>query len=450
MLVKTISLPKFTPDVKTFNAYNRPNIIQTKLKYEPVQMTFHDDSDDVVRVFWYSYLSYYFRDTDYQENTYNQPTKYGPQKTQDWGYQPAKYAPNGPPNQVIKSIRIYSLHQQRFTEYVLINPTISSFTHGEHAAGASEPMIHSMTVQYETVLYNYGDIVPDSTVSGFALLHYDFEPSPETYGRSQLPVAQAYTPDGTSKNLADGTSVAANSTSWPAYNNYKGPSVGSSSGVELTQIGQNVLTNSNPGSRLQIPSLGGITSGGFGQRGGAISGAIGGAGGLNSVIGLLGGQRGGIPSIGGFSNPSTIMATAGTQISQLTRSISRNPANAIGLLKSNGESIAGKFGFNNPVPRTPNQTLPNGSSVYTNPVSGYTYTTSADGIATYADDQGTPLSQYDSNGNQFAIDDGQGGLEGYEPGPNEADAQAFDGEDTNMNTDATYDAASDQGDSLFA
>ena len=64
MLVKSVTLPKFTIDTKTHNAYNRPNIVQNKIKYDPVSIMFHDDQGDRVRNFWYDYYSYFYRDPD--------------------------------------------------------------------------------------------------------------------------------------------------------------------------------------------------------------------------------------------------------------------------------------------------------------------------------------------------------------------------------------------------
>ena len=64
MLVKQVDLPKYTIDTKTFNMYNRPEVVQTKVKYETIQVTFHDDQSDVVRNLWFDYFNHYYRDMD--------------------------------------------------------------------------------------------------------------------------------------------------------------------------------------------------------------------------------------------------------------------------------------------------------------------------------------------------------------------------------------------------
>jgi hypothetical protein len=168
-LVKSVDLPKFTIDTKTLNAYNRPNIIQTKVKYDPVTIVFHDDSADVVRKFWYDYYSYYYRDAHHADAIYGNKLS-----TSDWGYNPLNSVP------YIKSIKIYSLHQRRFSEYVLFNPIITSWSHGKHNNDAKESLDHTMVLSYESIQYKDGP-VSDVNVLGFgdpAL--YDNTISPNT------------------------------------------------------------------------------------------------------------------------------------------------------------------------------------------------------------------------------------------------------------------------------
>jgi len=185
MMVRQVSLPRFTIDNKVLNAYNRPNIVQTKLKYDPISITFHDDSFGVVIDFWRDYYSFYYRDSDYGGNddadpaTYHEDHKYAfnPElKQKTWGYTLRNYNQK---KQLLRNIRIYSMSQGTFTEYMLINPTITSFQHGEHSSDGTETMTHQMTVAYESVLYFNGR-VKTSTIPGFADLHYDQRQSPLT------------------------------------------------------------------------------------------------------------------------------------------------------------------------------------------------------------------------------------------------------------------------------
>jgi len=183
MIVKSVNLPKFTIGVKEHNAYNRKNYVQNNIKYDPVTIKFHDDQSDLIRNFWYDYYSYYYRDPDYADATYQIPTKYNTRATFNWGYTPRANAgaagassDNFQEYQYIQAIRIYSLYQKYFSEYELVNPIITSFKHGEHVNGEGGLLEHDMTLQFETVKYLTGYTTPN-TVGGYTTLNYDTSPS---------------------------------------------------------------------------------------------------------------------------------------------------------------------------------------------------------------------------------------------------------------------------------
>lgn len=270
MLVKSVQLPKYTIENKVYNAYNRPNIVQSKLKYDPIQITFHDDSADVVRDFWYDYMSHYYRDSDYSPTLYQQPTKYNAQQTKHWGYQPAKYATNGSVERILNYIKVYSLHQKRFTEYILVNPTITSFSHGQHSQSENGFLENTMTVSYETVLYNYGTIAVGGEPDGFATLNYDKTPSPLTPagGGTTSLLGQGGLLDaanGIGKSLAPNADGSVNPlgvlnagvTGLRAFNNLKGQNILGMAGAELKNIGKGILSgDTNTLNRLSLPKAG--------------------------------------------------------------------------------------------------------------------------------------------------------------------------------------------------
>ena len=146
MLVKAVQLPKYTADMTTLNAYNRPHLIQKKMNHSPVQITFHDDSANVVRNFWFDYYNYYYRNADYG-GTQDLAPYHGvhaeithARTLKDWGYSvrgSTSSANNGATNKpapYLNSIRIFSLHNKKFSGYVLVNPIIKDFGHGQHNA----------------------------------------------------------------------------------------------------------------------------------------------------------------------------------------------------------------------------------------------------------------------------------------------------------------------------
>ena len=353
MLVKAAQLPKFTIDNKVYNAYNRPNVVQTKLKYEPLTITFHDDSADIIRYFWWNYVSHYYRDSDHTMQEFAQPSKYAERQSQNWGYSPANYSSNGTVERMLTAIRIYSLHQRNFTEYTLINPTITSFKFGDHASNATDLMETTMTVAYESVLYSYGQVVPGQTVNGFGVLHYDKTPSPLTPQgggtRSILgPGGLLAALDGVDHQLGQGNFFGAALTAFKSFNNFKGANFGQMAGTELKQIGMNILTGSNPLAKIQIPTLGGGSSNGsntFGVAGGAsallMALGAGGAQGRNNAQAILRAN----PQ---FNSMEELLASQGITGGQA------------GVVSSNGDPVATAYPVGNDMVGVTVTTLPNG------------------------------------------------------------------------------------------
>ena len=259
MLVKSVTLPKFTIDTKTHNAYNRPNIVQNKIKYDPVSIMFHDDQGDRVRNFWYDYYSYFYRDPDYNDATYSAPHKYQSRPTFEWGYTPrpldSKYDANGAqrPYQYLLSIQIYSLYQQQFSQYQLINPIITKFGHGDHSAADTTGLLqHDMSVAFETVKYYTGSVTKD-TAGGFVDLHYDNTPSPQA-GTGDIGQTDSFVTDLANRNTAlsfRGEGFQPVATINPS--NYFSPALAGS-----TSLAARAPANSGG---LNIPSLGSLTQG---------------------------------------------------------------------------------------------------------------------------------------------------------------------------------------------
>lgn len=268
MMVKSVELPKFSMDTKTMNAYNKKTIVQNKINYDPVSLTFHDDAANVVLNFWNDYYTYYFRDSDYESALYRAPSTYDLRQRTKWGYSPR----NSGLIPFLRDIQIFSLNQKRFTEYKLINPMITNWRHGEHrATEGSGVMECAMTLAYETVKYRTGYVNP-TDVNGFSLLHYDTTPSPISTSTTNVYTDQGVIgviggaatdlsrPDG----AYSGTNLISNYLSVQrAYNNLKSVNWGTVAQKTLAQIGINIVGGSINGAAngLLIPYSGSYGSG---------------------------------------------------------------------------------------------------------------------------------------------------------------------------------------------
>ena len=183
MLVKTCDLPRYGMNLEELVQYNKKSYVATRIQYEPVNITFHDDHADTVNAFWKKYYEYHIADSvnagtsgltisDTKDNAYDdirdrrQFSKFGLD------------TPKKKKKPYLKSIIIFLLHKQRFTSMQLVNPVIGSFAHDtvDNADGAGT-LSNVMQVYYETVLYDSGT-VNKTDMPGFATLNYDNEPSP--------------------------------------------------------------------------------------------------------------------------------------------------------------------------------------------------------------------------------------------------------------------------------
>jgi hypothetical protein len=174
LLVKTSDLPKFSFDTETKHQYNRKKIIYKQINYDPVNITFHDDSAGIINALWAIYYGYYIADrsnpssaygaTQYRNKNANNSFRYG--------------LDNNISEPFFKSVSIYTMSRRRFQGYTLVNPKIKSWTHGDVSyASGNETVESSMQLEYEAVRYSAGNVNYDSP-KGFASLHYDTLPSP--------------------------------------------------------------------------------------------------------------------------------------------------------------------------------------------------------------------------------------------------------------------------------
>jgi hypothetical protein len=212
LAVKSVKLPTYTFDTHQLNQYNRKRIVQTKIKYDPIDISFHDDNGNIIRNMWYNYYTYYYKDatkpmvsisggkasligTSSSKNTnYNERNIYAKSITgqTDWGYIGETGDTSNPPEVVaagqtkvpfFKNITIFGFNQRNYVAYTLINPIITRFAHDTYNyAEGNGTMENSMTIDYETVKYFQGAIdgaMPSDIVPGFGTVeHFDKTLSP--------------------------------------------------------------------------------------------------------------------------------------------------------------------------------------------------------------------------------------------------------------------------------
>lgn len=184
MLVKSADLPKFQANVEVKNKYNRKKHVQTKIDYQPINISFHDDNYGATTALMEAYYKYYYADGTYGASSGAYGNRYAGDTTYKGpGVNANKFGldNNTPAVPFFDRIEIAQMARKSYTKYTLVNPIISSWGHDTVDNSVSDVMTNSMTVEYDSVMYDRGSVVsgPNGDPTGFGREdNYDVTPSP--------------------------------------------------------------------------------------------------------------------------------------------------------------------------------------------------------------------------------------------------------------------------------
>jgi hypothetical protein len=279
LVVKSVKLPSFSIATHELNQYNRKRIVQTKIKYDSIDIDFHDDNGNMIRNLWYAYYTYYYKDATKLVNSpgYYERSQYSPSITADtdWGYigetsttpsSPAAAAAGQTKVPFFKNIRVYGFNQHNFTQYTFVNPIITRFGHDTYSyADNAGVMENKMSLDYETVTYQVGALngkTPAEIVTGFgAEANYDTTVSPIARPGSQTNIlGQGGLVDGISgftSDLASGNILGAIQKAGSTYNTFKNVNVVAMTKNEVVGSLYNATQSvPNRNSIFQFPTFG--------------------------------------------------------------------------------------------------------------------------------------------------------------------------------------------------
>lgn len=335
MLVKAVDLPRFSVETDVKHQYNKKKVVQKRIDYDPVTVTFHDDNFGVTTAMWEAYYRYYFKDGNYAEvdsagnpvgnvrgykqaslssNPYNRGNAFGGEDYNKYryGFDNDSFEP------FFRSIIVYQLSRKRYTAFTLINPIISKWQHDSMDQSVSDFVQSTMALDYEAVFYTRGPVSEGTAPKGFGTEHYDTTPSPNSLaggGTSSI--------FGTGGVLGGGADVLNDIVSGNAF-----ATPGNLLGTVLKA--NNVLTNAK-----------GITSGGLRSEGfGLLKGAIGNVGGINvsGVANSVFTKGNGLGSLKDIAVAGAVVGAAGLfsgkSLNDITKSVTSNNANTSALAKA--------------------------------------------------------------------------------------------------------------------
>jgi hypothetical protein len=302
LLVKEVKLPSYSVQTQQLNQYNRKRIVQTKIRYEPIEITFHDDNNNQATKLWEAYYTYYYNDAtkpgivfagnrggsgSSSGKSYNSNNIYDTSISgdDDWGFTGGQTdSSTGKKVPFFKNITVFGFNQHNFTAYSLVNPVITSFGHDTYNySEGGGVMQNRMTIDYETVVYNYGALdgrSPGDIVTGFGdVANYDTTVSPiSNPGANGTILGKGGLVDavgGTIEALGEGNILGAIKTAGTAYNTFKNTNVKTTVKAELDAMLRNTIQNT-PNTRntlFDFPTAG-MTPGTVGTAGAPVIGAL--------------------------------------------------------------------------------------------------------------------------------------------------------------------------------
>ena len=294
-LVKDFSLPELKIQTKTLNAYNRPNVIQTKVDYGELHLTLHDDSDDNSLSLWWNYFQYYYGDSFMLTNSQKPLVPKNVTSSLDSTYSPIQnawqyhndissgsmaaslnspdyywgYGNNG--SKVKKSnaiqyhffdsIKVYIFHQKDYTCYHIYNPKITNFKQsGVKTDSTNGVMSIDLGLAYEGINCSFGSVAAPTSFDGdLSTMYesgYDTSASPlaPTAGGAKSITGQGGLLSSLStigSDMKSGNLLGAAVTAFRGANTWKGTTLGALGtmvGAEAVGTVKNFLSGQNNAS----------------------------------------------------------------------------------------------------------------------------------------------------------------------------------------------------------
>jgi hypothetical protein len=124
LVAKSCELPRFSIETQVVNAYNHKTIVQTKMNYEPITMTFYDQTNDVAESMIWDFVKGQFDPTDASKKADQQP--------------------------MIVTIKMKNLSGEGEDKvYTLLNAYITDAQHDSLDYSTSDPVVWTITLRYE-------------------------------------------------------------------------------------------------------------------------------------------------------------------------------------------------------------------------------------------------------------------------------------------------------------
>lgn len=164
-LVKSVEKPRINFANETLSQYNKKRVVQTKIDYQPIRMSFYDTYDDRFLKMFLEYFKYYYADPNAQTGAAWTPdTVFSEFNIVDEGrgvgfVPPYLDVASGQrvanTGNFFERLEIVQFGSNYFTEFWLINPKIVSYDPDDYDhTDINTPAVTNISVAYESIVWS--------------------------------------------------------------------------------------------------------------------------------------------------------------------------------------------------------------------------------------------------------------------------------------------------------
>jgi hypothetical protein len=146
--VSSTTVPSFSADTVILNQYNKKRVVQTKLNYDPITITFYDTFDSEWHDIMTRYIAHYFNGTEGIDvrTTVEGNSTVNPSFETDFGFTPTNDRYFFPTITIIQNG-----YRNQYRETVLNNPIITNISGDTLDYSDSNAVMYSVTFQPESI-----------------------------------------------------------------------------------------------------------------------------------------------------------------------------------------------------------------------------------------------------------------------------------------------------------
>lgn len=146
--IASVTVPGFSMDTAIVNQYNNKRVVQTKMSYDPITVTFYDTYDNKWQNLMNRYIAHYYNGTD----GINKFTSLEGDSTINDAFETNKgFTPNATKYFFPEIKIVQNGYRNQYREIILKNPMITGIQGDTLSYSDSSPVMYTATFQPESI-----------------------------------------------------------------------------------------------------------------------------------------------------------------------------------------------------------------------------------------------------------------------------------------------------------